>query len=95
MRKPAAAGVHKRLGLKGALETAGHRVTLASPNEDLGRGEIDEREERTMQRDYCDRRYPGLRRAGQPAARPASSTGSAAMHPIERSAPRLETADPA
>ena len=36
-----------------------------------------------------------IRRAGQPAARPASSTGSAAMHSIERSAPRVETADPA
>jgi hypothetical protein len=35
-----------------ALETSGHRVTLAPPNEGLRRDEIDEQEERSKQREY-------------------------------------------
>ena len=43
-----------------ALETAGHRVLLAPPNEDLRRAAIDEREARTKKREHCDHRHPRL-----------------------------------
>lgn len=48
-----------------ALESAGHRVVIAPPNEQLRRGKIDEREERSKRRGY---NYNGLWSPYRPTA---------------------------